>query len=68
VEWRYRIPAVALVVTTVWTLVLVTMPAPLARGAGAVILTIDTATFGALFIAALVLFERGAGAAALLDS
>ena len=66
VEWRYRIPAVALVVTAVWTLVLLAMPAPLARGAGPVILTIDTATFGSFFIAALVLFERGEGALAAL--
>lgn len=66
VEWRYRIPAVALVVTTVWTLALLAMPAPLARGAGPVILTIDTATFGSFFIAALVLFERGEGALAAL--
>jgi fluoroquinolone transport system permease protein len=66
VEWRYRIPAVALVVTAVWTLVLLAMPAPIARGAGPVVLTIDTATFGAFFIAALVLFERGEGALAAL--
>jgi fluoroquinolone transport system permease protein len=66
VEWRYRIPAVALVVTAVWTLVLVAMPVSLARNAGPVILTIDTATFGAFFIAALVLFERGEGALAAL--
>lgn len=66
VEWRYRIPAVALAMTVVWTLVLLAMPAPLARSAGPVILTIDTATFGAFFIAALVLFERGEGALAAL--
>lgn len=66
VEWRYRIPAVALVVTAVWTLVLSAMPASLARSAGPVILTIDTATFGAFFIAALVLFERGEGALAAI--
>lgn len=66
VEWRYRIPAVALVVTAVWTVVLLALPAPVARGAGPVILTIDTATFGAFFIAALVLFERGEGALAAL--
>lgn len=66
VERRYRVPAVALVVTAVWTLVLVAMPAPLARGAGPVVLTIDTATFGAFFIAAAVLFERGEGALAAL--
>jgi fluoroquinolone transport system permease protein len=66
VEWRYRVPAVALVVTAVWTLVLLAMPAPLARGAGPVILTIDTATFGSFFIAALGLFERGEGALAAL--
>lgn len=66
IEWRYRIPAVALVVTTVWTVVLLAMPAPLARGAGPLILTIDTATFGSFFIAALVLFERGEGAFAAL--
>lgn len=66
VEWRYRIPAVALIVTAVWTLALLAMPASLARGAGPVILTIDTATFGSFFIAALVLFERGEGALAAL--
>ncbi len=62
VQWRYRVPAVALVVTAVWTLVLLGLPAAPARGAGPVILTIDTATFGSFFIAALVLFERGEGA------
>ncbi len=66
VEWRYRIPAVALVVTAVWTVVLLALPAPVARGAGPVVLTIDTATFGAFFIAALVLFERDEGALAAL--
>jgi fluoroquinolone transport system permease protein len=66
VEWRYRIPAVALVVTAVWTAVLLALPASVARGAGPVILTIDTATFGSFFIAALVLFERGEGALAAL--
>ncbi|MBB4911606.1 fluoroquinolone export ABC transporter permease subunit [Actinophytocola algeriensis] len=66
VEWRYRIPAVALGLTAVWTLVLLAVPGPLARGAGPVILTIDTATFGSFFIAALVLFERGEGALAAL--
>jgi fluoroquinolone transport system permease protein len=50
----------------VWTLVLLVMPASLARGAGPVILIIDTATFGSFFIAALVLFERGEGALAAL--
>jgi fluoroquinolone transport system permease protein len=64
VEWRYRIPAVALVVTVLWTLVLLAMPTPVARNAGPVVLTIDTATFGSFFIAALVLFERGEGALA----
>jgi fluoroquinolone transport system permease protein len=66
VEWRYRVPAVALIVTVVWTLVLLAMPAPVARGAGPLILTIDTATFGSFFIAALVLFERGEGALSAL--
>jgi len=66
VEWRYRLPAVALVVTVVWTLALLAMPVSVARGAGPVILTIDTATFGAFFIAALVLFERDEGALAAL--
>jgi fluoroquinolone transport system permease protein len=66
VEWRYRIPTVALIMTAVWTLALLAMPAPIARGAGPVILTIDTATFGSFFIAALVLFERGEGAQAAL--
>lgn len=66
VEWRYRIPAVALVVTVVWTLALLAMPVWVARGVGPVVLTIDTATFGSFFIAALVLFERGEGALAAL--
>jgi fluoroquinolone transport system permease protein len=65
-EWRYRIPVVALALTAVWTLVLLALPASIARGAGPVILTIDTATFGSFFIAALVLFERGEGALAAL--
>lgn len=65
-EWRYRIPAVAFVMTAVWTLVLLALPARVAQRVGPVILTIDTATFGAFFIAALVLFERGEGAFAAL--
>lgn len=64
VEWRYRVPAVAFVVTVVWTLMLLAVPTPLARTLGPVVLIIDTATFGAFFIAALVLFERGEGALA----
>ena len=68
VEWRYRVPAVALVVTAVWTVVLLALPASAARGAAPVILTVDTATFGAFFIAALVLFERGEGALAALTA
>ncbi|HEU5470616.1 MAG TPA: hypothetical protein VFV67_08180 [Actinophytocola sp.] len=67
VQWRYRIPAVAAVLTLVWTLALLAMPASLARGAGPVILTLDTATFGSFFIAALFLFERGEGALAALS-
>jgi fluoroquinolone transport system permease protein len=66
VEWRYRIPAVAIVVTAVWTVVLLVLPAPVAHGAGPVVLVVDTATFGAFFVAALVLFERGEGALAAL--
>ena len=66
VQWRYRVPAVALVVTVVWTLALSVLPGQLARGAGPVILTLDTATFGSFFIAALFLFERGEGALAAL--
>ncbi|MGB3437219.1 MAG: hypothetical protein WBA97_00590 [Actinophytocola sp.] len=66
VEWRYRVPVVALAMTAVWTLALSAMPASVARVAGPVVLTIDTATFGSFFIAALVLFERGEGALAAL--
>lgn len=66
VQWRYRVPAVAVAVTAVWTVALSAMPDPVARGAGPLILTIDTATFGSFFVAALVLFERGEGAAAAL--
>ena len=64
VEWRYRIPAVALVVTAVWTAVLLALPAPVARGVAPFVLTIDTAAFGSFFVAALVLFERDEGALA----
>jgi fluoroquinolone transport system permease protein len=67
VQWRYRVPAVALVVTLLWTVTLLAMPTSLARSAGPVILTLDTATFGSFFIAALFLFERGEGALAALS-
>ncbi|MCI2420877.1 hypothetical protein MOQ72_25845 [Saccharopolyspora sp. K220] len=67
VELRYRIPLVALAMTVVWCLVLLAMPTWLARGAGPFVLIVDTATFGAFFIAALFLFERGEGALAALS-
>jgi fluoroquinolone transport system permease protein len=69
VELRYRIVAVAAVLCAVWTLLLLLIPEPAARVLGPPILLLDTATFGAFFVAALFLFERGEGAlAALLTS
>jgi fluoroquinolone transport system permease protein len=67
VELRYRIVTVAGLLTAGWTIALLTMPAWLARGIGPFVLLVDTATFGAFFIAALFLFERGEGALAALS-
>jgi fluoroquinolone transport system permease protein len=67
-ELRYGIALVALVMTAGWTAGLLAMPAWLSRGVGPYILMADTATFGAFFIAALFLYERGEGALAALTA
>ena len=59
IEWRYRITLVAVVLTVLWTAVLAALPADAARVAGQIELIVDTATIGAIFIAAQFLFERG---------
>src|SRR5262245_56991615 len=66
VELRYQIVTVAAALCTAWTLLLLLVPQPVARELGPPILLLDTATFGAFFIAALHLLERGEGALAAL--
>lgn len=55
---RYRIVAVAAVLTSVWVIALQAAPSEVARNAAPYVLLLDTATFGSFFIAALYLFER----------
>ncbi|MQA25596.1 MAG: hypothetical protein GEU94_09000 [Micromonosporaceae bacterium] len=66
VELRHGIVLVALVMTAGWTVALLAMPAWLARAVGPYVLMADTAAFGAFFVAALFLYERGEGALAAL--
>ncbi|MFY1695765.1 hypothetical protein [Solwaraspora sp. WMMA2101] len=66
VEWRYRIVAVAAVFALGWTVPLLAVPAPAARTLGPVLLFVDTAAFGAFFIALLLITERAEGALAAL--
>ncbi|TDQ44254.1 fluoroquinolone export ABC transporter permease subunit [Actinorugispora endophytica] len=62
VEARYGIVAAAFGLAALWTLVLALVPAAAAPGLAAVLLLADTAGFGALFVVALLLFERQEGA------
>jgi hypothetical protein len=66
VELRSQIAAVAAAMCALWTVLLLALPGPAARVVAPLVLLLDTATFGALFIAALYLFERGEGALASL--
>ncbi|WP_449353800.1 fluoroquinolone export ABC transporter permease subunit, partial [Allosalinactinospora lopnorensis] len=65
VQLRYGIIAVAAGLTVVWTAVLAVLPAP-AAAAAPFLLLVDTATFGALLIAGLLMFERTEGARAAI--
>lgn len=58
---RYGVVPVAAALGTVWTLVLLAVPAEAAGTVAAYLLFLDTAGFGALFAAALLLFERTEG-------
>ncbi|WP_435113056.1 fluoroquinolone export ABC transporter permease subunit [Nocardiopsis synnemataformans] len=58
---RYGIVPVAAALGVVWTLVLLAVPAEAAGTVAAYLLFLDTAGFGALFAAALLLFERTEG-------
>ncbi|HEX5994573.1 MAG TPA: hypothetical protein VFY84_05465 [Jiangellales bacterium] len=66
VELRSQIVAVAAAMCALWTVLLLALPGPAAGTVAPLLLLLDTATFGALFIAALYLFERGEGALASL--
>ncbi|PDP87299.1 hypothetical protein CQJ94_12470 [Glycomyces fuscus] len=58
---RYGIVPVAAALGAVWTLVLLALPAEAAGPVASYLLFLDTAGFGALFAAALLLFERTEG-------
>ncbi|WP_150254491.1 fluoroquinolone export ABC transporter permease subunit [Nocardiopsis deserti] len=58
---RYGVVPVAAALGVVWTLVLLAVPAEAAGTVAAYLLFLDTAGFGALFAAALLLFERTEG-------
>ncbi|MFD3685109.1 hypothetical protein ACFWTE_09865 [Nocardiopsis sp. NPDC058631] len=58
VELRYGIVPVAAALGAVWTVVLFLVPAGAAGAVAPYLLFLDTAAFGALFAAALMLFER----------
>ncbi|MFE6446783.1 MULTISPECIES: hypothetical protein [Nocardiopsis] len=58
---RYGVVPVAAALGAVWTLVLLAVPAEAAGTVAAYLLFLDTAGFGALFAAALLLFERTEG-------
>ncbi|NKY98869.1 fluoroquinolone export ABC transporter permease subunit [Nocardiopsis alborubida] len=58
---RYGIVPVAAALCAVWTPVLLAVPADAAGTVAAYLLFLDTAGFGALFAAALLLFERTEG-------
>ncbi|WP_326555478.1 fluoroquinolone export ABC transporter permease subunit [Micromonospora sp. NBC_01813] len=66
IEWRYRVVAVAGILAVGWSALLIVVPAPAARTLGPIVLLVDTAAFGAFFIALLLLNERGEGALAAL--
>ncbi|WP_370012274.1 hypothetical protein UIS43_02095 [Nocardiopsis sp. LDBS0036] len=58
---RYGVVPVAAALGAVWTLVLLAVPAEAAGTVASYLLFLDTAGFGALFAAALLLFERTEG-------
>ncbi|MFD6951367.1 hypothetical protein A6A08_23145 [Nocardiopsis sp. TSRI0078] len=62
VERRYGVVPMAAGLGAVWTLVLFALPADTARVVVPYLLFVDTAGFGALFVVALLLFERTEGA------
>ena len=66
VQARYGIIAVAALLTVLWTAVLLAVPAGVARSVAPLLLLVDTATFGALLIAGLLLFERTEGSRSAL--
>jgi len=68
VELRSHIVTVATVMCASWTVLLLAVPDSAARMIAPLVLLLDTATFGALFIAALYLFERTEGALASLTA
>lgn len=65
---RYGIVAVAAALGAVWTLTLVALPAGSADAVAAHLLFLDTAGFGALFGAFLLLFERVEGSRWALEA
>jgi fluoroquinolone transport system permease protein len=65
---RYGIVPVAAALGIVWTLVLLAVPAEAAGTVASYLLFLDTAGFGALFAAALLLFERTEGTRSALTA
>ncbi len=65
-ELRYGVHVVGAVLAVLWTAVLLAVPAPAARLAAPFVLFTDTATLGAFFMGALVLFERAEGTLGVL--
>ncbi|MBB4930750.1 fluoroquinolone transport system permease protein [Lipingzhangella halophila] len=66
VQLRYGVIAVAAGLTAAWTAVLAVLPERVAATAAPFLLLVDTATFGALLVAGLLMFERAEGARATL--
>ncbi|WP_047870881.1 hypothetical protein [Nocardiopsis sp. RV163] len=65
---RYGVAPVAAALGAVWTLVLLAVPAEAAGTVASYLLFLDTAGFGALFAAALLLFERTEGTRSALTA
>ncbi len=64
--WRTGMLAVAAGLSGAWAVILALVPAAGARAAAPILLFVDTATFGAVFVGALLLFERSDGASLAL--
>lgn len=66
VQLRYGVIAVATGLTAAWTAVLAVLPERVAATVAPFLLLVDTATFGTLLVAGLLMFERSEGARSAL--